>query len=181
MSDMTPHELTDAIRAHHRTLAGALDGYAAEVEARAANPSNSDSAASAAFASLLDRLATFLASDLLPHARGEERTLYPALDPIIRAHGSPTATMRVDHEYISEYVRKITETASALRASPENDRAALARQLDRLTLQLQGLFSVHLAKEERIYLPLVERVVPSGDQHALLAALHEEAEGTARE
>ncbi len=35
MSEMTPHELSDAIRAHHRSLAGELDGYAADVEASA--------------------------------------------------------------------------------------------------------------------------------------------------
>lgn len=170
MSIVTPHELTDAIRAHHRSLAETLDGYAADAEANAVSPD------SAALARLLDSLTTFLANDLLPHARGEERSLYPALDPIIREHGSPTATMSIDHEYIGEYVRKITETADALRAASAQERAELARQLDRQTLQLQSLFNVHLAKEERVYLPLVEQVVTSEDQHALLAALHEEAE-----
>lgn len=171
MSAVTTHELTDAIRAHHRSLAETLDGYAAEVEASATGAGASD------LASLLDHLTSFLANDLLPHARGEERSLYPALDPIIREHGSPTATMSVDHEYIGQFVRSITESANALRAAPERDRAELARQLDRQTLQLQSLFAVHLAKEERVYLPLIEQAVSAGDQHALLAALHEEAEG----
>ena len=44
---------------------------------------------------------------------------------------------------------------------------------------MQGLFHVHLAKEERVYLPLVEEVISVGDQQALLAALHEEAEAEA--
>ncbi|HEU0026505.1 MAG TPA: DUF2249 domain-containing protein [Ktedonobacterales bacterium] len=171
MSSKTAHELTDAIRTHHRSLAETLDGYAADVEASAANPD------SASLADLLDRLTTFLSGDLLPHAQGEERTLYPALDPIIREHGSPTATMSVDHEYLGEYARKITETAQALRAASARERAELARQLDRQVLLLQGLFTVHLAKEERVYLPLVEQAVSSEDQHTLLAALHEEAEG----
>lgn len=170
MSAVTTHELTDAIRAHHRSLAETLDGYAAEVEASATGAGASD------LASLLDHLTSFLANDLLPHARGEERSLYPALDPIIREHGSPTATMRIDHEYISDFARKIAETASALRAAPERERAGLARQLDRLLLQLQSLFGAHLAKEERVYLPLIEQAVSTGEQQALLAALHEEAE-----
>ncbi len=89
--------------------------------------------------------------------------------------------MSVDHEYIGDYVRKITETAPALRAASADERAGLARQLDRLILQLQGVFAIHLDKEERVYLPLVEQAISSGDQHALLAALHEEAEGTTRE
>jgi uncharacterized protein (DUF2249 family) len=86
--------------------------------------------------------------------------------------------MTVDHEYIGEYVRKITDTARAVRAAGEHDRAELARRLDRQVLQLQGLFSVHLAKEERVYLPLIEQAVSSDGQHALLAALHEEAHGS---
>lgn len=172
MSATTAHELTDAIRTHHRSLAETLDSYAAEVEASAG-------AGAADLASLLDGLTSFLADDLMPHARGEERTLYPALDPIIREHGSPTATMTIDHEYIGEYTRKITETARALRAASAADREKLAGQLNRLVLQLQALFGAHLAKEERVYLPLIERVVSAGDQHALLAALHEEAEAPA--
>jgi uncharacterized protein (DUF2249 family)/hemerythrin-like domain-containing protein len=171
MSVSTPHELTDAIRVHHRALAETLDGYAAEVEASATGAGAAD------LASMLDHLTSFLANDLLPHAHGEERALYPALDPIIREHGAPTATMSVDHEYIGQYARSITETANALRAAPERDRAELSRQLDRQVLRLQSLFAVHLAKEERVYLPLVEQVVSAGDQHALLAALHDEAEG----
>lgn len=174
MTAVTPHELTDAIRAHHRSLAKELDGYAADVEASAVNLD------SVALARLLDRLTTFLVGDLLPHAQGEERTLYPALDPIIREHGSPTATMSVDHEYLGEYTRKITETVGALHAASGDEQIELVRKLDRLMLQLQGLFSVHLAKEERVYLPLVEQAVSSNDQHALLAALHEEAEGGAK-
>jgi uncharacterized protein (DUF2249 family) len=42
---------------------------------------------------------------------------------------------------------------------------------------LQTLFTVHLAKEERVYLPLVEQAISAADQQALLAALHEEAAG----
>jgi uncharacterized protein (DUF2249 family)/hemerythrin-like domain-containing protein len=173
MSAPTPHELTDAIRAHHRALAETLDGYAADVEASAAGSDAQD------LVSLLDKLTGFLTSELLPHAWGEERTLYPALDPVIREQGTPTATMSIDHEYIGEYARKIGEMASALRSASARDRAELTRRLDRQVLQLQALFSVHLAKEERVYLPLIERAVSAEGQHALLAALHEEAESAA--
>lgn len=171
MTTATTSELTAAMRAHHRTLAGTLDGYSTELQAGAS------SLDSASLADLLNGLTTFLSGELLPHARGEEQTLYPALDPIIRAQGEPTATMRMDHEYITDYVRQISETARKLHAAGERDRAPLARQLERQVLQLQALFAVHLAKEERIYLPLVEQAISPEDQQALLAALHEEAEG----
>lgn len=173
MTSTTPKQLTAAIREHHRALANALDGYVADVE------SGADSLDAAALTSLLNKLTTFLSGELLPHAQGEERTLYPALDPILREHGRPTATMSVDHEFIGEYARQITDTAAKLRSASASQREELQRRLERQLIQLQGLFSVHLAKEERVYLPLVDEVISTGDQQALLAALHEEAEGAA--
>ena len=172
MSTATTHELSAAIRAHHRALAETLDGFAADAE------SVDSSLGAAQLTELLNGLTDFLSGELLPHARGEEQTLYPALDPIIREHGSPTATMRVDHEYIAEYARQITDTARSLRSASAHDRDALARRLARLVLQLQGLFTVHLAKEERVYLPLIEQSLSAGDQQALLTAMHAEAEGS---
>ena len=175
MSSATTHSLTDAIRSHHRGLADTLDNYTTEVE------SGIDGLGSADLAQLIDGLNEFLTGELIPHAQGEEKTLYPALDPVIREHGSPTATMSVDHEYIGQYVHSIVETARALRSAGAKERPVLASKLSRLMIQLQGLFSVHLAKEERVYLPLVEKAISSGDQEALLAALHEEAEGGAED
>ena len=170
-TDTTPatHELSAAIRAHHRALAETLDSFVADAEA-------STTGHAAQLTELLNGFTDFLSGELLPHARGEEQSLYPALDPIIREHGSPTATMRVDHEYIADYVRQISDTARSLRSASERDRQPLVRQLARLAIQLQGLFAVHLAKEERVYLPLVEQAISAGDQQALLAALHAEAE-----
>lgn len=171
----SPQVLTDAIRAHHRTLAETLDEYTAEVEAGVTTLD------AASLTHLLDGLTAFLTGVLLPHAAGEERTLYPALDPIIREHGSPTATMSIDHEYIGEYTWQITATARRLRSAAESERPTLARQLARQVTQLQGLFAVHLAKEERAYLPLIEQAISAGDQQTLLAALHAEAHAEAEE
>lgn len=158
------------MRAHHRTLAETLDSYVADVEA---GISELDTAS---LVGLLDGLTSFLANDLIPHARGEETSLYPALDSIIRERGRPTATMSVDHEFIADYVRQINESARRLRSAGERDRAVLALQLARQVIQLQGLFAVHLTKEERVYLPLVEQELSAEQQEALLAALHEQAE-----
>lgn len=167
----TTHELSDAIRAHHRSLAETLNTYASDVEAGVADLDATNLSA------LFNGLTDFLSGELLPHARGEDQTLYPALDPIIREHGSPTATMRVDHEFIAEYARQIDETIRAVRSASERDRGQLTQRLARLVAQLQAIFAMHLAKEERVYLPLVEQAISVGDQHELLAALHAEAEG----
>lgn len=168
MSASTLHELTAAIRSHHRALADTIDRFVAEIETSAEQGDSSINA-------VAEQLASFLTSDLLPHAHGEEQSLYPALDPIIREHGQPTATMRVDHEYIGAYARDISQTARALAAAAPGERTALARTLDRQAIQLQGLFRVHLDKEERVYLPLVEANLTDEQQHTLLTALHDEA------
>lgn len=168
MSAPTLHELTAAIRSHHRSLADAIDQFVAKIEINA-EQGDSNIGATA------EQLAAFLTSDLLPHAHGEEESLYPVLDPIIREHGEPTATMRVDHEYISGYASDIGQTARELLAATPSGRTALVRKLNRQALQLQGLFRVHLEKEERVYLPLVEANLSPEQQHNLLVALHDEA------
>jgi hemerythrin-like domain-containing protein len=120
-----------------------------------------------------DGLVRFLHGDLMPHAEGEERYMYPALDPVLRAHGRPTATMTVDHEFIAGYIRRIAETAQALRAAAADDRPALLAHLRRLSLQLEALLTVHLEKEERVYLPLFEQYLPEAEQQRILDGMHE--------
>ena len=92
--------LTEAVRKHHQSLAKTLEAHA-----RAAG--RSEEAEREAFVA-------FLKGDLIPHARGEERHLYPLVDELVRNHGRPTATMMVDHEFITDYVSKIEQTTSEL-------------------------------------------------------------------
>lgn len=152
-------QVTDAIRNHHRELAKTLNGQAeARVEGKGGDPA---------------ALSEFLTNDLLPHAKGEETSLYPLMDVLVREHGSPTATMSVDHEFIQDYVRRIGETTRALASSRNGDRPALEKELARLTLQLQALLAVHLEKEERVYLPLFEKYLSEAEQQRALDGMHE--------
>jgi iron-sulfur cluster repair protein YtfE (RIC family) len=153
--------LSDAMRQHHRELAERLAAQAAALEG---GPAAGDPEA----------LVAFLEGELLPHAAGEEAHLYPVADPLIAQHGRPTATMSVDHEYIGGYVRQISALARALRTADAAQRSALWPRLVRLVAQLDGLFTVHLAKEERIYLPLLDRYVSPEGQQRILERLHEE-------
>lgn len=148
------------IRNHHRELTERLTAQVTAIEDSRpeADP---------------EALVAFLKSELLPHAHGEDQYLYPALDPVIKEHGAPTATMQVDHEFIGGYVRQLDETAQALRTATEGERPALQQRLRRLAIQLDGLFQVHLAKEERVYLPLFEEYVSHHDQQRILDGMHE--------
>lgn len=117
-------------------------------------------------------LVAFLREELLPHAVGEEQHLYPAVEPLLRAHGMATATMRVDHRFIEEYIRRIDTMAAALSAAAPDVRAQLRAQLARMVAQLQAVFEVHLAKEEQVYLPLFEQYVPTEEQARVMDRLH---------
>ena len=95
------------------------------------------------------------------------------IDEIVRAHGKPTATMSIDHEYIQHYVAEIEATANELVNTAPEAQSALRAALAQLGLQLNAIFEMHLAKEERVYLPLFEQYVSDEAQQRVLDAMHE--------
>ncbi len=161
-------QVTDLIKAHHREIASRLDATRTGVVERG-QPED------------LDALLAFLRDDLLPHARGEERHLYVAVDALVPGPLQATATMRIDHEHVEAYARAIDATATRVRAAKDAADTAAARAAMRaLVTGLQALIDVHLEKEERVYLPLLERSLPEDAQQRLLEEIHETAESTAR-
>ncbi|MFQ5340379.1 MAG: hemerythrin domain-containing protein [Anaerolineae bacterium] len=152
-------QVTKAIRNHHRELVNTL---AAQVAALVESRPDADPRA----------MATFLSDELLPHAIGEERHLYPVVEPLVKAHGRATTTMSVDHEFIEEYIRQIGQTVQALQSAVQDERPALETQLQRLALQLEAVLQVHLEKEERVYLPLFEQYLSEEEQQLVLDGMH---------
>ncbi|HEX5416930.1 MAG TPA: DUF2249 domain-containing protein [Chloroflexota bacterium] len=149
----------EAIRGHHAELLDTLTKQSAFLteDRPEANP-----------AAFLD----FLKEDLLPHARGEERHLYLVMDVLIKAYGRPTETMRIDHQAIEEYVRRIEDATHQLETADETRSAAIKKDLGRLALQLAAVFAVHLRKEEEAYLPLLEAHLTDGEQEQVLEGMH---------
>jgi hemerythrin-like domain-containing protein len=150
----------DAMHQHHQQL---LDQLGEHVRLLTDRPSDADPTA----------LATFLKDDLLPHAAGEERSLYPVVGPLIKAHGTATATMSIDHRVLGDYVRIIDERARAIAAADPTARPALLSRLARYGLQIEAIFRLHLLKEEEVYLPLFEAFVAPDEQQKILDAMHE--------
>ncbi|HYM69919.1 MAG TPA: DUF2249 domain-containing protein [bacterium] len=150
----------EAFRHHHQTLAQELEDRAGPI---------TDGRPGADLAGLV----AFLKSELLGHAAAEERNLYPAVEPLLKAHGMATATMRVDHRFLEDHIRKIEDAAGRWQGAGEDHRRILERELARLVLQLQALFRVHLAKEEQVYLPLFEQYVPVDAQRQVMERMHE--------
>jgi hemerythrin-like domain-containing protein len=160
---MIMNTLSDAVRKHHLSLAKTLSAHARAVGG-AEDQTERDS------------FVAFLTGDLLPHARGEELHLYPAVDELVQRHGKATATMTVDHEFIGGYVARIKSVSQQLRQASNGERPRLLQQLREMALQLDAIFQLHLAKEERVYLPLIEQHLEDADQRRLLAAIHESSE-----
>jgi len=95
----------------------------------------------------------FLAHHLIPHAQAEDRALYPVVQ---RVMGAPlaTATMSRDHQEVGDL------TAQLKSMLPTLEKGALsmgqANDMRRVLYGLYSLVKVHFAKEEEIYLPLLD-------------------------
>lgn len=120
----------------------------------------------------LNELIALLEGELLGHARAEQEHLYPAVDELVRLHGRATATMEIDHEVIATRVRDIAVAVERLRASDRHDRGEAKRGLRDALLRLEALLDVHMEKEERVYVPLIEAHLSAGDRHDLLEKMH---------
>ena len=124
----------------------------------------------------LNALVALLEGDLLAHARAEEEHFYPVVDELVREHGRATATMLIDHEAIAKQVVIIASGVERLRATKERMARMEARAAVRdALLRLDTLLAVHLDKEERVYLPLLERHLEAAEQAALNDRLHDQA------
>jgi hemerythrin-like domain-containing protein len=88
----------------------------------------------------------FLKTQLIPHAREEDRDLYPTVAMIM---GSPQATLTISRDHV-EVARLAHQLEWALQ---EGDTASMRR----LLYGLYHIVKLHLAKEEEVYLPLLER------------------------
>lgn len=103
----------------------------------------------------------FLTAHLIPHADAEDAALYPV---VARLMGAPraTATMSRDH---AEVARLTGELGGLL---DRGITGADAKALRRLLYGLYALISVHFAKEEEIYVPLLEEALTADGAQRML-------------
>ncbi|MEP0764806.1 MAG: hemerythrin domain-containing protein [Chloroflexota bacterium] len=122
----------------------------------------------------VDAVYDFLAHHLIPHAEAEDRALYPV---VARVLGAPeaTATMRRDHVEIGRLVGEL----AGLRAQIGEGALSvpLAKGLRRVLYGLHALVKVHFAKEEEVYLPLLDTRLSPDEAHRLF----EDMEAAAKE
>ena len=159
--------LTQPLRDEHRELLPQIERLRAAADAVGEAPPG-------VLREQVDEAYEFLVHHLIPHAEAEDRALYPVVG---RVMGAPqaTATMSRDHVEVGRLTAGLAMLRTRLRIGdlPEADRKALRRVL----YGLYALVQLHFAKEEEIYLPLLDARLTPEEARAMFAAM----EGAARE
>src|SRR5512135_2209835 len=107
----------------------------------------------------IDAVYDFLAHHLIPHAEAEEKALYPV---VVKVMGAPEATATMSRDHVE--VRRLTDELGLLRLKIGSAEltAAQANDLRRVLYGLYTLVKVHFAKEEEVYLPILDlRLTPA--------------------
>jgi hypothetical protein len=111
----------------------------------------------------LRRVLAFLQQHLLIHARAEDRVLYPRVAALL---DSPRATATMSRDHVE--VERLT---SALRRAAVSDRETVAR----LAYGLFAIVTLHFAKEEEIYLDILDAALSADDVSVLYEQMEQEA------
>ena len=102
------------------------------------------------------RAAGYLESQALPHAEAEDCFMYPEVARLMGCHQA-TATMTMDHRFISNHVRALRgEIDAAFSPSGRGLDAEAGARILAPAYRLDGLLRAHFEKEESIFLPLLE-------------------------
>jgi iron-sulfur cluster repair protein YtfE (RIC family) len=111
---------------------------------------------------------TFLMHHLIPHAQAEEQVLYPTIGRLLHTLEA-TDTMSRDHLEVIRLTEELEELRLRLFYTPlsESDEKALRRVL----YGLYAIIKVHLAKEEEIYLPILDARLLPEEAHQMFEAM----------
>lgn len=120
----------------------------------------------------LEEALEFLTDHLIPHAKAEDSALYPVVQKVLGAPKA-TATMSRDHVEVGRLTSQLARLAARLgKAAPS---AARQKELRRLLYGLHALVALHFAKEEEIYLPLLDERLSAGEARAMFTAMEKAA------
>lgn len=101
----------------------------------------------------VDEAYAFLIHHLIPHAEAEDRALYPVVEKLMGASGV-TATMSRDHVEVGRLTDELAGLRNQLAVGSAGE--VQVKALRRVLYGLYALVKVHFAKEEEIYLPLLD-------------------------
>jgi hemerythrin-like domain-containing protein len=116
----------------------------------------------------IEQAFNFLTTQLIPHAQAEEKALYPMVQKVMGA-SQGTATMTRDHVE----VERLTQELGTLRVH-KTQLSITFEQVSALRRVLYGLYTLvklHFAKEEEIYLPLLDSKLTKGEAQEMFEAM----------
>ena len=111
----------------------------------------------------------FLVRELIPHTRTEREVLYRALEQATQAPGS-TATMNREHLEVSKMADQLGDLHALTVAEAELSDKTI-RDLRRVLYGLYALVNLHFAKEEEIYVDVLEHRLSPTEKDVLVASL----------
>jgi iron-sulfur cluster repair protein YtfE (RIC family) len=151
------------LRAEHRELLPHIEELRVAAEAVGTAPPER-------VVALVDRCGSFLTDHLIPHAKAEEAALYPVVQKVMGAPRA-TATMSRDHQEVGRLAAELQDLRARLAAGTVD--GSLAADLRRVLYGLYALVKVHFAKEEEVYVPLLEERLRPDEAEAMFTAMHE--------
>jgi len=164
--------LTQPLRDEHKELLPQVDRIRQVAELV-------DEATPADIRSGVEEVYDFLANHLKPHAEAEEAALYPVMQKVLDSPDA-TKTMSRDHVEVGLYIDELALLRNGL--TNKALTAAQATSLRRVLYGVYALVKVHFAKEEEVYLPILDqRLTPESAQEmfeAMEAAAHKAKHAT---
>ena len=114
----------------------------------------------------------FLTHELIPHAKAEDRALYPVVQKVMGAKEA-TATMSRDHVEVDRLTGELGELLVKVDGTAITDEQTHAMR--RILFGLYALVKVHFAKEEEVYLPLLDARLTEQEAAAIFEAMEKAA------
>ncbi len=121
----------------------------------------------------VDEVYAFLTRHLLPHAQAEERALYPVVG---RLMGAPEATATMSRDHVE--VGRLTEELGSLRPHlvGASTSASQEQAVRRVLYGLYTVVKVHFAKEEEVYLPILDARLTAEEADRMFEAMERAAQ-----
>lgn len=157
--------ITQPLREEHKELYPHVEELRLAAEAVTEKPADT-------LFPLIQSAYSFLTRGLLPHAQAEDHALYPVVQRVMGAREA-TATMSRDHVEVS----RLTDELGVLRGEIRGQALSpdQARELRRVLYGLYALVKLHFAKEEEIYLPLLDARLSPQEGKAMFEAMEKAA------
>jgi iron-sulfur cluster repair protein YtfE (RIC family) len=126
----------------------------------------------------VDETYGFLAHHLIPHAFAKDTALYPVADRLLGAPGA-TSTMSSDHVEVGWLTDEFALLHQQLGISTVNE--VVPRELRRVLSSLYALVKLHVAKEEKIDLPLFDARLSVDEAQRTFTGMEEAAREAKRQ